>query len=45
VKHERAGYAILSYRRAHLSFRFLPLPTFLEAVRAADREGRSDPFT
>jgi hypothetical protein len=29
----------------HSSFRFLPLPTFLEAVRAADREGRSDPFS
>ena len=27
--------------RPHFSFRFLPSPPFLEAVQAADREGRS----
>jgi len=39
VKHDRTRYAI----GPHFSFRFLPLPTLLEAVQAADREGRSDP--
>jgi len=46
VKHERVPYAI-PWARPHVSFRFLPLPAFScwQVHRAADREGRSDPFT